>query len=678
MNKKIAVLLVCLFPLIIVAQQTIIIPKDTSGLSLNEVVLTAQRQPQKKILVPFSVNSLHQSEIDEYQFRSTPEAMMAMNGVFVQKTNHGGGSPFVRGLTGNQVLLLTDGIRLNNSLFRYGPNQYLNTIDVYTIQRIEVAKGTGSVQYGTDAIGAVINLITHQPVFSTDKNLISGRAIAKYMSGDMEKTGRAEASYSGKKVAFLGGISKRNFGDIIGGDTTGKQSPSGYDEWAFDLKASFLLLKNVQLTMAHQFVQQKHVPVYHKVQLENYSLNEMDPQQRLLSYARLNWKGKSALLKETEITFSFQQGIEGRNSLKNGSTVLRKERDKINTAGFTTDFLSVFNKKWTANSGIEIYTDHVGSMREDIDLSSNTKLAKRGLYPNNSEYGNYSLYSLHHWQLGKWIVDGGLRFNSFKISISDSTLGRINITPSALVANAALLYKIAEKKSVYISFSSGYRAPNIDDMGSLGIVDFRYELPTYKLEPEKSQHTELGYKFQSRKISGTFSAYYMHLSNLITRVRLAGEIINGYPVYQKENTEAAFIKGFEAENTFIIGKHIYLNSGISYTYGQSLTRKEPLRRIPPFNGRFAGTYRLQKWYVTSEWMFASKQTRLAQGDIEDNRIGINGTAGWEVFNFYGGYQLPAVHFNMGLQNLFNKDYRTHGSGINGVGRSIWVAVKVLI
>ena len=77
-------------------------------------------------------------------------------------------------------------------------------------------------------------------------------------------------------------------------------------------------------------------------------------------------------------------------------------------------------------------------------------------------------------------------------------------------------------------------------------------------------------------------------------------------------------------------------------------------------------------------MFASKQTRLAQGDKEDNRIGINGTAGWEVFNFYGGYQLPAFQFNMGLQNIFNKDYRTHGSGINGVGRSVWVAVKVLL
>ena len=129
--------------------------------------------------------------------RTTPEALMGMNGVFVQKTNHGGGSPFVRGLTGNQTLILVDGIRLNNSTFRYGPNQYLNTIDAYTIQRIEVAKGTGSVQYGTDAIGGVVHIITKRSAICNKVKLVHGKVIGKYMTGDMEKTGRGEANYSG-------------------------------------------------------------------------------------------------------------------------------------------------------------------------------------------------------------------------------------------------------------------------------------------------------------------------------------------------------------------------------------------------------------------------------------------------------------------------------------------------
>jgi hemoglobin/transferrin/lactoferrin receptor protein len=662
----------------VVAQQSNIETKDTSTLKLDEVVVTAQRQQQKKLLVPFSVNNLNRKELDNCQFRTAPEAMMVVNGVFVQKTNHGGGSPFVRGVTGNQILILVDGIRLNNATFRYGPNQYLNTVDAYTINKIEVVKGTGSVQYGTDAIGGVINLITATPQFSVAKTSFKAKAIAKYMTGDMEKTIRGEAMYSSKKFAFTTGISKRNFGDIIGGKATGKQSPSGYNERALDVKAKLLLKKNIQLTVASQFLQQQHVPVYHKVLLENFSLNEMDLQQRLLTYARVNVQGKSLLLKETEITFSFQQGIEGRSSLKNGSTALRKEKDKTATTGITADILSVINKRWTANSGIEIYTDKVNSTRQDINIQTAVADTKRALYPDNSTYGNYSLYSLHHLRLGNWIADAGLRFNTFKINITDTTLGSIKITPSALVTNAALLYSISKQQTVYVSFCGGYRAPNIDDLGTLGIVDFRYEVPIANLRPEKSQHTEIGYKFQSEKLSASFAVYYMHLSNLITRIKAGNQIINGYSVYKKENTEAAFIKGMETEFNAEVTQHVYFSTGISYTYGQNLSKQEPLRRIPPFNGRLTGTYKNKKWFTAAEFQFASKQNRLAQGDKDDNRIGINGTAGWQVINIYAGYTLPPIILNIGLQNLLNKDYRTHGSGINGVGRSGWMALTIKI
>ncbi len=144
--------------------------KDTAIRSMDEVVVTAQRHQQQSLLVPYSVNTLSQQHIGEMNPRTTPEALMRMNGVFVQKTNHGGGSPFIRGVTGNQTLILVDGIRLNNSTFRYGPNQYLNTIDPYTIKKIEVAKGTGSVQYGTDAIGGVVNILTREPQFAENKS----------------------------------------------------------------------------------------------------------------------------------------------------------------------------------------------------------------------------------------------------------------------------------------------------------------------------------------------------------------------------------------------------------------------------------------------------------------------------------------------------------------------------
>lgn len=650
--------------------------QDTTTKLLDEVIITSQRIPQKGLHIPYGTQSVSKSYLEDYQPRTTPEALTGINGVFVQKTNHGGGSPFLRGLTGNQTLILVDGIRLNNSTFRYGPNQYLNTIDAFTINKIEVAKGTGSVQYGSDAIGGVLQVFTKEPKFSDAKSKWTGRASGRYMSGAMGKTVRGEVGYSTQKAATSIGATYRNFGDLIGGDTTGKQSPSGYKEFAFDAKTKFLLQPNVELMLAHQFLQQQHIPVYHKIVLENFAVNEFDPQQRMLNYAKLNFKNNSEWISNIEIVASWQQSIEGRSSRKIGSNTLRKERDEINTAGFTTDIFSNLSDVWSANSGIELYMDKVNSTRQDVNTQNAAKTTLRGLYPDNSRYGNYSFYSLHHVALNKWIVESGIRYNAFSISISDTTLGKVKITPSSFVYNASLLYKLTEQQSLYLTFNTGYRAPNVDDMGTLGIVDFRYEVPTSNLAPERSRNIEAGYKIQSKKWAATLSGYHMHLNNLITRVKVEGEQINGYPVYRKENVEEGYIKGFETEVDYQPLRRWHVKGNIAYTYGQSLTKNEPLRRIPPFNGRLLSSYHHKRWFGSAELLFASKQDRLAQGDKDDNRIPKGGTPAWNVLNLYAGYELSQLKFNLGLQNLLNEDYRTHGSGINGVGRSAWLFVAV--
>lgn len=658
---------------IVQAQEPAVVT-DSTAFILDEVVVTAQRSRQEQTRVPYSVSVLTLSSLQEMVPRSTPEALMSSPGVFVQKTNHGGGSPFIRGVTGNQTLLLLDGIRLNNSTFRYGPNQYLNTVDMYSIQRIEVARGTGSVQYGTDAIGGVIQVFTREPEFKEGKPALHGQVLGKFISDGMEKTGRGDLQYSGKKLAVTGGVSWKDFGDLKGGDTTGFQTPSGYREQAFDLKMKYKLKANQFLYLAGQMLRQEDVPVYHKVRLENFLTNKMDPQQRILAYARYKSVKGNRLFNETELTLSFQENSEGRISQKNGSNQLRTEKDRVRTAGITGEIRSAFAKQWTATTGIECYIDKVNSSRQDLNTDTRIPVAKRGLYPDRSLYGNYSVYTLHRFSRGKWLLDAGLRFNQFSVKIADTTLGNVQINPSALVGNAALLFAISRQQSLYISYSSGYRAPNVDDMGTLGIVDFRYELPAADLRPEKSAHTELGYKINKPGFSASAALFYAHLSNLITRVREEGQVISGYPVYRKENTEAAFLRGAECSFTIRPLTAIQLQGAIAYTFGQNLTRHEPLRRVPPFNGRLMTRYKMNKLFAAAEWQFATTQHRLAQGDKEDNRIPAGGTPGWSVFNLYGGYTKRHIAITACFQNLFNKDYRTHGSGINGIGRSAWISL----
>ena len=112
--------------------------------AINEVVITARRFNSVIMNTPDAVRAIDLKSVGEYQLRTSPEALALTPGVFVQKTNHGGGSPFIRGLTGNQTLLLLDGIRISNSTMRYGPNQYFNTIDPFSTGKIEVLRGSGS------------------------------------------------------------------------------------------------------------------------------------------------------------------------------------------------------------------------------------------------------------------------------------------------------------------------------------------------------------------------------------------------------------------------------------------------------------------------------------------------------------------------------------------------------
>lgn len=654
-------------PAIILGQNRNNSVADTAG-TLDEVVITATRKSAALISSPFSISVMKRKQLSENQYRSTPEALMSTPGVFVQKTNHGGGSAFVRGLTGNQTLILVDGVRLNNSTFRYGPNQYLNTIDHFTVDRIEVVKGSGSVQYGSDAMGGVIQLLTLDPDYSPQPRF-SGNITGRYWNSNMEQTGRGQVIYSGRNFAASGGISAKKFGALVGGDTTGRQSPSGYGETDADLKLKFKLSDKAELIGAHQFVKQSNVPVYHKVQLENFLLNEMELQQRTLSYIKLNLTGSNTLYKKISFNGSFQQSAEARNSQKNNSTLLRRERDDISTSNASVDIFSEYGPNWSSNTGFEYYYDKIDSYKEDINTPTQVSVRGRGLYPDHSTYANTSVYNLHHIKMNRLNMEAGIRYNWFNASIPDATLGLVSIKPDALVFNAGVNYG-SGFHYVYTSVSSGYRAPNIDDMGTLGIVDFRYELPSFELKPERNFNTEIGYKLQADKIKGSIALFHNRLTNLITRIKSEGQKIDGYNVYRKENIENAYIKGSEAFFSWQPNERWILNSFTAYTFGKNNTKNEPLRRMPPLNGNTSIKYFLDRYYFIAELAWASDQNRLAQGDKDDNRIPRGGTPGWKVFNAFAGYQYKMLQLRMSLQNILNKDYRTHGSGINGVGRSV--------
>lgn len=641
--------------------------------SLDEVVVTANRFNTLGVYTPEAVRVLNGAPVHENQLRTAPEALSLTPGVFIQKTNHGGGSPFIRGLTGNQTLLLMDGVRISNSTMRYGPNQYFNTIDVFSIDRMEVLRGSGSVQYGSDALGGTIQAFSHELNLS-EKPVWGGRLLSRFGTSGMEQTVHSAVRYSGRNAAFRAGAAWRHFGDVMGGDTTGRQDPSGYKEFDYDVKGKVQLSPGTMVTVLFQSVHQKDVPVYHKVTLENYAVNRTDPQLRKLAYLKLNQKIDEGILKSAVLTASFQKTEEGRVSWKNGAEIVRFEKDKVRTLGFSAEALLSAGDRWSASAGVDLYNDYVNSSRTDRVFATGFDTPARGLYPDGSTMTSLAIFSVHSYDLDKWNFTAGARFNSFIIKVSDAELGDVKLTPSALVGNIAAMRRLDSKSNLFVSLNTGFRAPNIDDLGTLGIVDFRYETPDFDLKPESSLQYQIGYKFLGKNIKGDLFLYQNELYNLITRKRVGEQVIEGYPLYRKENSERAFVRGIETAWDFVLNSSFTVYSSLTYTYGQNKTKDEPMRRIPPLFGRLALDYRNAGWLLNAELLSALSQERLAQGDIDDNRIPEGGTPGWTVVNINTGYSWKFLSADLSLKNLFNVDYRYHGSGINGYGRSLFITV----
>ena len=667
--KKYYFLLSIIFSINVSAQK-----EDSSYVNLDSAIVTSRSIKILDTKNSFVISSITNHQIIEKGARTTPEALMGVSGVFIQKTNHGGGSAFIRGLTGNQTLIVLDGIRLNNAIYRYGPNQYLNTIDMFTVDKIDVLKGIGSVEYGSDAMGGVIHVKTKENT-SQELNKISLNNTSKFISSDMEKTNRTAIQYATNKWDFIGGISLKKYGDLVGGENIGKQTPTGYNEINYDLKTRIKISTQSELIYSSQNTIQKNVPIYHKIALENFKTNQIDYQIRYLNYLKYKYISNKRWISEIIINASTQRTIEQRSNQKNNSSIFRNEADTVKNIGLTAEIVSKPNKNWTMNTGFDYYKDEIFSEAIETSSDINTQVIKRGLYPNGSIYKNSSLFNIHNLNFNKLNIVAGLRYNFLHIQMNELTLGNIAINPAALVSNYGFNYQLNQHGFLFGSITTGYRAPNIDDLGSLGIVDFRYEIPSYDLRPEKSLNTEIGYKYRSNKIDFSIAAFKMKLKDIIARVLVDGQVINGYNVYNKKNIESSYINGAEVNYTYLLSKYLTWYTNATYTYGQNETKNEPMRRIPPLFGQNKISFVKKNKTLAISHQFAGKQDRLAQGDKDDNRIGKLGTPGWNIFNIDAGWQVKNLSLNTSLINISNVQYKTHGSGVYGVGRAVNLTIQ---
>jgi outer membrane receptor protein involved in Fe transport len=607
--------------------------------------------------------------------RTVPEMLSYETGVMVQKTNHGGGSPSLRGLHGNQTLMMVDGVRLNNSIFRYGPNQYLNTVDAFAVDQLDVLFGSGSIQYGSDAMGGVIAAKFHEPEFVKCNQWIP-KVFFRTTTGNQEYSMRSSVDRCFGQNAITAGITMRQFGDVLAGGDLKYQRPSGYKE--FDVDVKFVRKDKLgKWVAAHQSNNQFDVPIFHRVALENYKFYNTTLQARTLTYLKRSLVFSGKLFDEIELMAGRQNQHEHREFQKNNSNLLRTERDSVNTYFFTTKFYGKLHNRWQWVLGTDFYFDKVNSARTDADVALGTLKQIRGLYPNGSTQMQNSAFGYITKTGDRGLVRLGGRYNYTQITLQTLETGNVQYQKGAFVADGAGSFKVTKKLHLYGNVGTGFRSPNIDDMGTLGIVDFRFETPQYGLLPEYSFNKELGLKYKSAKSQFNVCVFHNAMSGLISRIKAGSDSMQGYPVYQKQNVGSSLIYGAELDWKHEFGGHWVFGGGGSLIVGDNITGNEPMRRIPPAMCNAVLRYKLNGSVSFSMNIIGARaQLRLAKGDIQDNRIGPAGTPGYFTGDLRCEMNFKRATVDIAILNLRNQRYKTHGSGIYSMGRAVQLLIGI--
>lgn len=563
-------------------------------------------------------------------------------------------------MTGKQVLILVDGVRVNNSFYRFGPHQYLNTIDPNIVERLEVVRGPSSVLYGSDALGGVINVITKRAGTAERGNsALLGLRVA---SADESIAGRAQFEHYGERLGFIGGVSLKAFGDLDGGGDVGEQQPTGYEEADGDFKPSYRLSPRQELVFAQQYARQFDVPKTNEVVLGSRLKFNYEPQIRSFTYFEYNAVNlDNPVFDAVKLNVSYNRQKEGEEIIERATpNVETREITDVKTPGFTAQFGKRVGAWQRLTYGVDYYRDRFDTGKSRLNLAAGTAIVIPPGTPDGASYDSLGVYLQDEISLGRADIIPGMRFAKFEAEGAIQNQ-QLNLSDSETTGSVLGLYRLTGNWNLVGGVSQGYRAPNMEDF--FGRVDFVAEIPNTSLKPETSVNREIGLKYHSQSTFGTIHYFNSRYRDLIARVTVAPN------VRQRQNLRKATIEGLEAGLGHTFGAGWEARAVFAYTRGEDDDTGNPLQRIPPLNGSAHLRYTLGPSLWSELYsLFATKQNRLSPEDLNDPRIPRGGTPGYATINFSLGYRPWTGHELIAtLENIADKKYKTHGSGVFAAG-----------
>lgn len=727
--------------------------KDT--VMLKETVVSASRWEQEVKNVPARVIQINARQNTFQNPQTTADMLQNSGQIFVQKSQTGAGSPVLRGFETNRVLLVVDGIRMNNAIYRGGHVQDVITIDNAILDKTEILFGPSSTMYGSDALGGVMHFYTKNPKL----NQTGGNAYIRYSSANEEKTGHFDFNLGFGKFASLTSVTYSDFGDLRIGkqgnfgkfgdfgkclyyvtrennkDVVNTNSDpytlkgSGYKQLDLLQKVLFQQNENISHVINLQYSTNiDNLPRYDRMLELSYdkTLKTMQPtyaewnygpQKRFLGAYTLDIKSESPLFDDGKFILSYQKIDQDRISRKLNKSARKTQMEDVNIFSANIDLTKKLNETTELYYGLEETYNDVKSTVTNKDIVTGLDGAPAATrYPDGGNtWNSAALYAQINKELSDiFSVTGGLRLTSVNMTSkfkNDRNAGnaifpfdKSEVNTIAPCGNLSLVANLPSRTKISVIASTGFRAPNIDDMvkffdntGAGTVV-----VPNTGLSPEYAYNAEINVA-QSLGSRGKIEAgfYYTLLDNAMTvqPTQFNGSdsvVVDGTKLkaLSIQNSNSGRIYGYYASAKLDIVRNLNAYASISATYGKYTNEADevvPMDHIPPMFGnaglnynwnklqlegfvRFSAAKKLKDYSPSGEDNLA--QTAITEKNSKGEATAWAGSAAWATLNIRAAYQLTAnVAVNAGVENILDRHYRQFASGVSAPGRNIYATLR---
>ncbi|MEZ4809653.1 MAG: TonB-dependent receptor [Allomuricauda sp.] len=698
---------------------------------LQEVVLSVSKWEQQKKNVPQKIETIDSRNISFTTPQTSADLLQNSGKVFVQKSQLGGGSPMIRGFSTNRLLLSVDGVRMNNAIFRGGNLQNVISIDPFTVNKTEIIFGPGSVIYGSDAIGGVMNFYTKQPHFSfTDSLAFSGRADYRFASANNENTGHVEFNFGQQKWASYTSFTYNNFDDLkmgehgpdsylrnqyviqqngmdvlVQNENPKKQVTSGYDQINFLQKFAYRANDEWNYDLGLYYSETSNYSRYDRLirpTSDGMGLRSAEwyygPQKWFMGNFQVTNKGNNKFYDAVKLTTAYQFFEESRHDRGFGDVELFSTKEKVDALSLNLDFENKKLGDLHLFYGAEYVFNKVHSegSEKNIETGEVTRTASR--YPDASTWQTLAGYINGEYRLKPhFTLLSGIRYSQvwvdaeFEKTFYPFPFDEADLITGALTGSLGFSWFPREDVQITLNGSTGFRAPNIDDIGKI----FDSEpgsvvVPNPDLEPEYAYNGEIGIRknFRDRVVlKGT--AYYTYLVDALVRrdFTFNGQTeieYNGEPsnVQAIQNAAKAYVYGFEFGLEAFFDENWSFSSNLTLSEGTEEDddgTDSPGRHAAPTFGDAHLVWQNQKFkadvFVNYNGEISNDELALSEQSKDyiyaSDANGDPYSPSWYTLNFKSQYQISnALRATIGLENMTNQRYRTYSSGIVAPGTNL--------